>query len=220
MIRQRAFTLIELLVAMVIFSVLAVMMYGGVQWVMLERELVLERQNELRELQRTVLYLNTDFYQLRPRDVRDELGRDIQPALLDQPGQDFIVELSRDGWRNPAGAARGNLQRVQYRLEDPEQDENAPRSRRDDDTEYQILIREYWPVMDRMLGMEGRRQEILHGVEEFTIEYLDDGGQWQEDWPPASVQTSAPVPGLPGAVRYRLNTRAFGEIERLVEIAR
>lgn len=196
---QGGFTLIELLAAMAIFSLLAVAMYGGVQWVVLEREIVMERQKELHDLQRSVSYLNDDFGQLQARDIRDELGRDAAPALWTEPGRDFIVELSHDGWRNPAGAPRGTLQRVQYRLED------------------NTLIREYWPVMDRVLGMEGRIQELLDGVEDFEIEYMDVSGAWQQSWPP--LNSAEPDPGiLPRAIRYRLETLSFGEIVRLVEI--
>ena len=71
---QGGFTLIELLAAMAIFSLLAVAMYGGVQWVVMEREIVMERQKELHDLQRSVSYLNDDFGQLQARDIRDELG--------------------------------------------------------------------------------------------------------------------------------------------------
>jgi general secretion pathway protein J len=198
----QGFTLIELLAAMAIFSLLAVAMYGGVQWVILEREIIIERQTELHDLQRSVAYLNDDFGQLQPRAVRDSLGRDSSPALSANPGTDFIVELSHDGWRNPAGATRGTLQRVQYRLEE------------------NMLVREYWPVMDRVLGMEGRIQELLDGVDEFEIEYMDSGGDWQPNWPPLSTAEAETggVNSLPMAVRYRLETRAFGEIIRLVEI--
>jgi general secretion pathway protein J len=200
--QPQGFTLIELLAAMAIFSLLAVAMYGGVQWVILEREIVIERQTELHDLQRSVAYLNDDFGQLQPRAVRDSLGRDSSPALSANPGSDFIVELSHDGWRNPAGATRGTLQRVQYRLEEDK------------------LVREYWPVMDRVLGMEGRIQELLDGVDEFEIEYMDSGGDWQPNWPPLSTAEAETggVNSLPMAVRYRLETRAFGEIIRLVEI--
>jgi type II secretion system protein J len=81
-------------------------------------------------------------------------------------------------------------------------------------------VREYWPVMDRVLGMEGRIQELLDGVDEFEIEYMDSGGDWQPNWPPLSTAEAETggVNSLPMAVRYRLETRAFGEIIRLVEI--
>jgi general secretion pathway protein J len=199
--RECGFTLIELLAAMAIFSLLAVAMYGGTQFVILEREIIIERQQELHDLQRAVSYLNDDFGQLQARDVRDELGRDQTPALWAQPGREFLVELSHDGWRNPADAPRGTLQRVQYRL-----DENT-------------LVREYWPVMDRILGMEGRTQELIDGIDAIEFEYLDDSDEWQPIWPPLSANT-ATENTLPVAVRYRLETQSFGEIIRLVEIPR
>jgi general secretion pathway protein J len=197
--RQRGFTLIELLAAMAIFSLLAVAMYSGTQFVILEREIILERQQQLHVLQLAVSYLNDDFGQLQARDVRDELGRDQTPALWAQPGREFLVELSHDGWRNPAGVPRGTLQRVQYRLE-----ENT-------------LVREHWPVMDRVLGMEGRIQELIDGVDELKFEFLDAAGEWQPIWPAVNNAAGAGA-RLPVAVRYRLETQSFGEIIRLVEI--
>jgi general secretion pathway protein J len=186
---------------MAIFSLLAVAMYGGTQWIMLEREIILERQDELRDLQRAVRYLNDDFTQLQNRQVRDELGRGMTPALIAEPGQDYLLELSRDGWRNPAQSQRGTLQRVRYRLDED------------------VLVREYWPVMDRILGMEARELELLNGLENFELEFLDDAGEWQSLWPPISAGSDTDA-GLPVAVRYRLDTPTFGIIERLVEITR
>ena len=195
----RGFTLIELLIAMAIFAFLSAAMYGGTQYVILQREIMLQRHGELEELQRTVRLLQTDLGQLYPRAVRDELGRDRVPALLTNPGNDFVVRLTRNGWRNPAGLQRSSLQRVQYRL----------------DEEEQILYRDYWPVVDRVLGMEPREREILTGVEEFNLEFLDPDGEWQEDWPAANASISS----LPAAVRYRLVLKSFGEVIRVVEVA-
>lgn len=209
------FTMIELLAAMAIFSLLAVVMYGGVRWIVLEREIVMARQAQLRDLQRAVNVLNNDFSQLTLRPIRDELGRDFLPALMSGLAGEYIVELSHDGWRNPAGAARGTLQRVQYRLEEPEVDEIG---KQPTDARF-ILVREYWPVMDRTLGMEGRTQNILSDVEEFTIEYLDSSNAWREIWPPAvSVGAGAVPTDLPLAIRYRIESTVFGTIERLVEV--
>ena len=194
------FTLIELLIALAIFALLAAAMYGGTSYVMLQRDVMAERTAELEELHRAVRFLQTDLTMLTPRIVRDELGRDTLPALLTGSGNEFVVRLTHDGWRNPASLGRGTLQRVQYRYDDEEQ----------------ILYRDYWPVLDRMLGMEPREEEILTGVEELDIEFLDAAGEWQTDWPPVSSTSKAT---LPRAVRYRLLLLSYGEIIRLVEVA-
>lgn len=192
------FTLIELLVALAIFAFLAAAMYGGTQYIMLQREIMLLRQGELESLQRTVRYLQTDLTQIIPRDVRDELGRDRLPALFTDPGNDISLRLTRDGWRNPAEFKRGTLQRVQYRYDEDDR----------------ILYRDYWPVIDRVLGMEAREQEILTGVEEFDIEFLDEEDEWQQSWPPPDSKTTL----LPAAVRFRFLLDSYGEVTRLVEM--
>jgi general secretion pathway protein J len=206
---QMGFTLLELLVAMAIFSFLATAMFTGVRQIVLEREILLEQIESLTDLQRAVRYLNNDFSQLQLRAVRDELGRDTIASLSSDPSQDLAIRLSRNGWRNPAFAPRGTLQRVQYRLED------------------KVLIREYWPSMDNVLGLEPRTVELLQDVEEFEMAYLNNELEWIADWPPSDIAAPAPLqpdadsppgPGLPRAVRYRITIPPFGEIERLVEV--
>lgn len=196
---RAGFTLIELLVAMAIFGLVAVLMYGGTQWVIQEREIVQQRLGELEELQRTVRMLHEDFGQAVPRTIRDELGRGDRPALLLERGDDIAVELTRHGWRNPSGYPRSNLQRVRYRY-------NADEA---------ILYRDTWPVLDRVLGEPPRERSLLRGVDSLVIEFLDVGNQWQPDWPPAGA---AKPTALPKAIRFTLELSAFGEITRLVEI--
>lgn len=196
---SRGFTLIELLVAMAIFAVVSALALGGLNAVATQQELAREDLTEFASLQRAMRDLTWDLAQLYPRPVRDELGQATEAALLADDGGGIIVRLSRAGWRNPAELPRGTLQRVQYRIED------------------RTLLREYWPVMDHPLGMEPRSQALLEGVEELRIEYLDDEGQWQEQWPPLNQLDIAGAPG-PRAARLTLVLDGWGEISRLVEM--
>lgn len=195
---SRGFTLIELLVAMAIFTLLAAAMYGGVQWFILEREIVTERTGQLEDLQRAVRRLQTDFAQAYPRAVRDPLG-DPESAVLTERNSGVTVRFTRSGWRNPTGRNRANLQRIQFRFDEDEQ----------------ILYRDSWPVLERLLGDEPDEQRLLTDVTEFDIEFLDDGGNWVQDWPPASA---AKFTTMPRGVRYRIVSAVFGEITRIVEI--
>lgn len=202
-VRLRGFTLLELMVAIAIFSFLATAMYTGIRQIVIEREIIVARAAELANLQRAVRYLNTDFSQLHPRPVRDELGRDKLGALITDPSSDVVaLEFSRDGWRNPAARPRGTLQRVQYRIEED------------------VLIREYWPVMDRLLGDDPRTLELLEGVESMEVAFLDQDNEWQPDWPPTASNSAATgqLDDLPKAVRYRLTLESYGDIERIVEV--
>ena len=199
--RSAGFTLLELLVSMAIFAFMAAVMYSGTQQVIEERQIISERLDELQDLQRTVRLLQTDFGQLYPRSVRDELGRGQVPALVTEQQEAVQVQLTRNGWRNPdLTNNRGTLQRVQYRY----------------DPEARILYRDYWPVLDRLLSDEPREQELLRDLEDFAIEFLDAADVWQPSWPPAG---GANLTILPRAVRYRLELKSYGEITRLVEVA-
>lgn len=196
------FTLLELLVAIAIFSFLGAATFTAINQIVIEREIVSERAGQLKDMQRAVRYLNTDLSQLHPRPVRDELGRDKVGALLVDTSEEFALLLTRDGWRNPTLQRRGTLQRVRYRLEET------------------TLLREYWPVLDRMLGDEPRSLELMQDIEEFDIAFLNEENEWVDIWPPAADEPDSVISTLPRAVRYRFTHKGFGEIERLVEVAR
>ena len=195
----RGFTLIELLIAMAIFVILAAAMYGGVQWFIAEREIVSERALQLENLQRAVRRLQSDFSQAYPRSTRDELG-DLDYALRTERNDGVTIRLIRSGWRNPIGRNRADLQRLQYRYSE------------DDET----LYLETWPVLNPLLGDEPTEQSLLVGVTEFDVEFLDDAGNWVQDWPPPAGAASYTI--MPRALRYRITTEVFGEIIRIVEI--
>jgi general secretion pathway protein J len=89
---------------------------------------------------------------------------------------------------------------VQYRLDDDK------------------LIREYWPVMDHVLGQEPRSEELLTGVNEFKLLYLDTQDEWQTQWPPAQTGSAVTSP-RPRAVRILLDLEDWGPVERLLEVA-
>ena len=197
--RQTGFTLLELLVAMAIFAIIGVLALGGLNSVATQQALARASLEELSNLQRAVRYLTGDLAQTYPRWVRDEIGAGMRPPLLTDPGQQYLIELTRGGWRNPANLPRGHLQRVRYRLEDGR------------------LTREYWPVVDRPLGMEPRVQTLLTDVEELRIELLADDGQWQAQWPPLSASGGSVQTG-PRAARITLTVAGQGEIERVVEM--
>ena len=200
--QARGFTLLELLVAMGIFAVIGAMALGGLNTVVDQTTIAREQMDRLARLQRALRLMNGDFSNLVPRVVRDELGSAGEAPLL-ADGRLFGVEirLSHGGWPNPAGLPhRGTLQRVQYRLDDDK------------------LIREYWQVMDHVLGQEPRSEELLSGVNDFKLFYLDAQDEWQTRWPPAQA-TSAVDEQRPRAVRIVLDLQDWGAVERLIEVS-
>jgi general secretion pathway protein J len=203
---ERGFTLLELLVAMGIFAIIGAMALGGLNAVVGQESQARVQTERLATLQRALRLMTIDFSSASPRFVRDELGtRCTEQELPFVSGQfGYLVKLTRGGWPNPANVPhRGTLQRVQYRLEDGK------------------LIREYWPVVDRMLGQEPRSEELLTGVKDIKLLFFDaeqGAGEWQQQWPP--LRNAGTTAGArPRAVQVTLELDDWGTIERLIEVA-
>jgi general secretion pathway protein J len=195
------FTLLELLVAMGIFAIIGAMALGGLNAVVGQETIARGQTQRLASLQRAVRLLGNDLAGAQPRYVRDELGTSGEQPLLGDGRGGFLIRLTRGGWSNPAGLPhRGTLQRVQYRVEDG------------------TLLREYWPVLDHVLGQEPRREELLTGVKDLKLLFLGgDGNEWQQQWPPLSRDGTSEG-RRPRAIQVTLELEDWGTIERLLEV--
>ncbi|HEY9197853.1 MAG TPA: type II secretion system minor pseudopilin GspJ [Gammaproteobacteria bacterium] len=198
------FTLLELLVAMGIFAILAVMAYGGLSGMLTTRAQADEHAEALRGLQLAYRTLERDIEQWVPREVRDEFGQSA-PALTAGNEIGAALELTHGGWRNPAEQTRSTLQRVAYSVQD--------------DT----LVRSLWLSLDRPADAKPVEQELLDGVTELQLRFLDGSDVWQERWPPpgqSAPPEGAPVPPgavilAPRALEMILVTERWGELRWL-----
>lgn len=203
---QRGFTLLELLVAMGIFAVIGAMALGGLNAIVGQTSQARVQAERLVSLQRAVRVLTNDIGAAAPRYVRDELGTSCEePPFVADGRLGVLLQLTRGGWPNPANLPhRGTLQRVQYRLDDGK------------------LIREYWPVLDHVLGEEPRAEELLSGVKDVKLLFLDSEqgpGEWAQEWPPLN-QAATTLGNRPRAVQLKLELEDWGVIDRLIEVAR
>lgn len=199
--RQSAFTLIELMVSMAVFAILAALAYGVLSQTLANSEMLSGRMERLQDIQRTIRLISDDFLQLAPRPVRSDLGEGFSAALSTDFQSIYALELTRAGWRNPAGLPRGSLQRVAYRLEEDE------------------LVRYYWNVMDRTLANEPAAIVLLDQVDSAVFRFLQANGEWIEQWPPPSAPGPTGMKQRPRAVEIILSLADKGEITRLIEVA-
>lgn len=196
--KQSGFTLLELLVAIGIFALLAAMAYGGLNNVMTARKVTTQHAERLSQLQMAFLWLGRDIEQTVDRPIRDEYA-EVQPAMLGVETGRYQLELTRTGWRNPAGRTRSNLQRVAYGLRDGN------------------LLRVYWAVLDRAQDSQPLESVLLDGVEKLELRFLSETGQWQDSWPSSLLgQATSVTP--PRAVEVTLETKAEGRITRLFRV--
>ena len=195
---QKGFTLLELLVALGIFAILAAMAYSGLNSVMTARQVTNQHADRLSQLQMAFLWLGRDVEQAIDRPIRDEYGV-MQLAMLGVETGRYQLELTRTGWRNPAGRARSHLQRVAYGVREGD------------------LVRAYWNVLDRAQDSEPLESVMLDGVEKLELRFLNASNSWQDSWP-SSQPGGAPSSTPPKAVEVTLETKAEGRITRLFRV--
>ena len=196
---SRGFTLIELLVAVAILAVIGVIALVGLNRVIDQQALARERAERWQEIQLAIRLITQDLAQLHPRATREELGETYQPSLLADPSAQFALEFSRGGWANPAGLPRGTVLRVAYNWEDDK------------------LVRWHWAVMDRTLSTPPVRAEILDGVTNVEVRFLDRGGEWHLEWPPLDRRGPQSLISEPRAVEFAVELEDLGRVYRLVE---
>ena len=197
----KGFTLIEVIVALAVFGVMSMLAYSALGSTLSNVDYLTERMDRLQSLQRAVRYLSTDLMQTAPRPVRNELGDGFVPALQTSLSSDFLLELTRGGWTNPAGLPRGTLQRVAYRLEDDE------------------LVRYHWNVLDRTYANEPIATVLLNDVESLYFRFLQYNDEWNNFWPPQRQARGDSTRSRRRAVEFVLTLIDEGEIYRIIEVA-
>lgn len=196
---QRGFTLMEMLIAVTITAVIGLGVWQVLNGVITARDRVDEVADEFAALQRTMLLFERDINQIINRSARDLYG-DTQPALTSRIDP-FNLLLTRQGWRNPLGQRRSNLQRVAW-----EYNGNA-------------LIRSYWPALDQGQEDNHRQAQVLEGLKSFNLRFLDGNRQWQDNWPVQEQFTDDTEDGeasaLPVGLELTLEHDRFGTLERI-----
>ena len=181
---------------MAIFALIAVMAYGGLNTIMNTRAAVQAQADELKRLQLAYRLIQQDFQQISNRPIRDALG-DERGAVLALGASAQLLELTRNGWRNPTGQARSSFQRVQYGLVDEE------------------LLRRHWLVLDQAQDSEPVERVMLEGVKEIEIRYMDSDQEWHAQWPPANKEGQT----VPLAAEVNLESTHWGELRWLFRVA-
>jgi general secretion pathway protein J len=198
-VRQQGFTLFELLVASIIFSIMAVMAYGGLDNIITNNASSQQALQRLQQIQKGISMINRDFSQIIQRGIRDEYGNP-QPFLSAGSSVDSVVEFTRGGRANPASLLRSSLLRVAYRFEDEQ------------------LIRLQWSQLDRDQNMEPSEAILVDNIEEISLLFLDQNGEWNEQWPPLNAIQQGPQGGgmvMPVAIEIILQLKDWGDIRRL-----
>jgi len=194
------FTLLEVLVAMSIFAFIGLGANQMLRTIIDTREITTASNKTLNSMVRAFTTMERDFSQIVPRAVRDEYGEPLESMLVGNG--DYLVEMTRTGWNNPAKRTRSNLQRVAYEVED------------------ETLLRHFWLVLDRAEDSEPITQELLEGVEDFRVKLLDEEGEGTDSWPENQGQNqNQNQEALPLAVEVIIQSKSLGEVRRVFILA-
>lgn len=199
--RNHGFTLVELLVALLIFGILAMLAYGGLDTVIQSRDHTSAELKRLRQVQITFSQMQRDIEQLAARDGRDALGGKLLRLSAGQTTDtDLLMQYTRTGWRNPAEQPRGYLQRIAWRLEDDK------------------LYRMSWPYVDRAFDDQATSTLLIDHVSDVKIRFLDGEKQWHDLWPlPDALANGKPLL-QPVAIEVTVVMDDWGEVVRLFKV--
>ncbi len=198
------FTLLEILVAVFITGMLALGVWQVMNILIASRDGIDRVSSEFQQVQRTIMMFERDIFHAIDRSVRDGFG-DRQPAMSSRANNADLV-LTRQGWRNPLGERRSELQRVSWEYNDLDHE----------------LMRRYWVVVDRAQDTDEREQVLLEGVESVELRFRDRNESWIDNWPAEEPRTgddqAMQQAGLPTAVEMTLEHERFGTIRRVVDL--
>lgn len=189
---ERGFTLFEMVIAVAIFMVMGAIAYPGLTQMAKTGQAIGEINQRISELQFAVTFLNRDWTQLVPRNIRNRFGDDENYLVIEENR----VTFTRGGRSNLTQQLRSQLQRVQYRLVDGS------------------LVREQWLSLDQGIEEQPFSSVLLRDVESFEVFLIDSSEKKIETWP--TIATAGI--GEPIALSFNIETLDMGLIRRILEI--
>jgi general secretion pathway protein J len=193
------FTLVELMISMSIFALLSIMAYGGLDSVIQNKQRTEASMLRLSQLQLSMTKLHRDFEQISTRVATDELGGKLLNLSAVQ-GNDLLIQLTRNGWRNPAKLNRSHLQRVAYKLEEDQ------------------LIRMSWIYVDRAQDDQLIETVLIDNLQDVQLRFMDARQVWHDSWPPISLNTTNTTSRLPQGIEIKLQMNDWGDITRVFRV--
>lgn len=183
--KHRGFTLIEILIALFIFSIVSLLLAGGLRNVINAQSGTEAKAEKMRELQMVVLILSRDLEQTINRPILDASGKE-ESAFIGSPKS---VKFTHMGEANAVGAvSHSSMARTGYAYSD------------------QTFYRITYPVLDQAPQTRPHQRKLLSNVREVRFEYLDHDGRFHDDW---SATANANEP-LPRGIRVYITLAKWG----------
>lgn len=191
---KNGFTLLEVLIALFIFTLLSVMLLGGLRTVINAYSRTEQSAERLRTLQHALLIISRNIEQTVNRPVLNATGNE-EPSFVGTPRSFSFTHL---GQGDPTGQSlRITMQRTTYTFQ------------------HNAIWRQVFAMLDQAPQTQATRQILLDQVEDANFEYLDRTKHFHHEWPIEQVAEEI----LPRAVRITLKIANWGKISQLYVIA-
>lgn len=199
---SRGFTLLEVLVALAIFAIIGTVAFSAVQRGVDTTERLAEQRRFWQDLDAAFRLLAQDLEMAiarAPRIPGQQGLRAFEGYGRGRPGRGGeLLRLTRAGVTSVREGPVSPYRRVTYRIEEGR------------------LYRGAWHRLDVSVRREPREAQLLRGIEDHRIEYWQDEGQrWIGQWPRRLATGDGDEPGLPEAVRLRLDFGDRGAFQRI-----
>lgn len=208
--KSKGFTLIEVMVAIAVFAVIAAGVYRVLATMVDSQDRVAAHADALRDLQRSLWFMAMDMNQLVMRDVRKPDDKRSPAVMADS--DDFLLQFTRQGLRNPLLMARSELERVAYSLGSSQKKPSKGKKRGKD------LLRHTWGAVDHRDNAEENIQVLFEDVDDAKLEFMDQKGDWKIDWPEKKMDDKVHTRILPVAIKLTIRTGRYGELEQVFQV--
>ena len=140
----------------------------------------------LTQHQKAFTIIDRDLQQLVHRSIRSDEPATLPSLIVQQ--EDYIIEFTRGGRRNPLHLARSNMQRVAYDIgEHPAVDDEQSIFYK---STSQFLRRHSWQALDRTEKSPIKTQALLADIEKLSITVITEDNRYLE-WPLPKKKSAA-----------------------------
>ncbi|MEH6556963.1 MAG: type II secretion system minor pseudopilin GspJ [Oceanicoccus sp.] len=175
-------TLLEVLIALSIFSLIGVASYRVLNTTITSQRIGAVLSAELSAVQKTMLIVDRDLQQVVPRPIRTTTAQMANYLLVNN--ENYPLELTRGGRRNPLELPRSSMIRIAYDVG------LHPDATNKDSEHYQsetiFLRRHIWSALDKTDQQQALVQPLLADVKDLAVAVITKSGR-QTNWPPNKV---------------------------------
>lgn len=183
------FTLMELLIALSIFTLISMMLLGGLRTVINTLARTEQNAEQLRDMQHVLLKLSRDIEQMIKRPILLGEGKE-EAAMIGKTNACTFTHVGAGA--QYGGERKSALKRVRYLFDGGS------------------LYKEHWPVLDRAPGTKSFKVEMLSKIKNASFAYLDEAGESHREWPLEDGKQALPL-----AIKIAFTIEGLGEIKQV-----